>query len=140
MVVHAEYPDPRPFAHFSISLSTLGGSARAIRGFGFGNQPQRPFDGETWKTTWPGTESSTSVPAEGPLMTFNFAPILSALSRIPESPQCPSRPDRSTSGFIPQPLSRTKTFIRFDAYSSSTSMLLAPEWRNALTSASRPML
>src|ERR1051325_9164920 len=52
-----------------------------------------------------GTDNSTSVPDPTRLRTLRRALILSALSRIPESPQCPSRPDSSTSKSIPQPSS-----------------------------------
>jgi len=43
-----------------------------------------------------GTDSATSVPAAARLQTLSLAPTLSARSRIPVSPQCPSRPACST--------------------------------------------
>ena len=99
----------------------------------------RPGNGAVWNATWPGTESSTSVPAPGRLQTRTLPPIRSARSRIPESPQWPSRPTRRTSGSIPHPSSRTRTRRPSRARSTATSIRLPPEWRNAFTSASRPI-
>src|SRR5688572_5548563 len=50
----------------------------------------------------PGTIKFTSVPAPSALITFSSPLILSVRSRIPDSPQCPSRPERTTSGSMPQ--------------------------------------
>src|SRR5262249_10301731 len=86
-----------------------------------------------------GISNSNSVPAPTTLQTLSRSPISSDLSRIPLSPQCPSRPERKTCGSIPQPSSRTRIRNCLDPYSSTTSMFLAREWRKALTNASRPI-
>jgi hypothetical protein len=86
-----------------------------------------------------GQVNSISVPAPCSLQTSSFPPKLLARSRMPGSPQCEFRPDRTTSGSIPQPSSRTNTRVRLRRYSTSTSMFVAPECRNALTTASRPI-
>ena len=61
------------------------------------------------KAILPGTVSSTSVPAAARLSTRSLPQILSARSFMPNSPQCPSRPDSRTCWSIPRPLSRTRT-------------------------------
>jgi len=87
----------------------------------------------------PGMRSTTLVPLSLRLQTRNWAPILSDRSRIPGRPQCPSRQVCITRGSIPRPSSSiTSRNCRWE-YSISTSMVFAPEWRNALRSASRPM-
>src|ERR1700733_2058909 len=87
----------------------------------------------------PGTVRSNSVPAPTRLRSLRWAPILLERSRIPTSPQCPSRPEYSTLGSIPQPLSRTNTLSCRLAYSTSISIRLACACLNAFNRASRPM-
>src|SRR5688572_28599212 len=60
------------------------------------NLLNQPFAGGETKAMSPGIDNSTSVPARARLQTRNRAPILSARSRIPAKPQCPSRPESST--------------------------------------------
>src|SRR5262249_30203027 len=85
-----------------------------------------------------GTESAISVPARARLHAVNRAPIRSARSRMPASPQCPVLPVSRTPGSMPRPSSRTSTRSPADAYSSSISMLFGSAWRDAFTIASRP--
>src|SRR5262245_16628746 len=91
------------------------------------------------KAMRPGTVSSSSVPAVALLQTLKRAPIFSARSRMPGSPQWPSAPASTICGGIPRPLSRTTIRNALAAYSSSSSIWVAPAWRKALVSASRPI-
>ena len=107
--------------------------------FNLANQPGCCSEDWYSKAILPGISSSTSVPAPARLRTLRLAPISSLRSRIPDRPKCPSRPDRSIGGSIPQPLSRTRIRNCLEPYSNITWILLAREWRKALTNASRPI-
>src|SRR5882757_3080025 len=89
-------------------------------------------EGGTSNAILRGTQSSTSVPPPVRLRTRIFPPILLARSRMPGSPQCPSRPDRNTAESIPQPSSCTRTRKSSGAYCRWRSMNRAPECLRAL--------
>src|ERR1700722_6675518 len=96
MVVNAEDSNPRRSAHLRtrFPLSCLGVSS--LSWLSQRNHcdigPIEPFS----NAIEPGTVRSTSVPAPIRLRSLRAAPILSERSRMPMSPQCPSRPECST--------------------------------------------
>ena len=98
------------------------------------------YVGSDLNTMPAGMSSWTSVPAVALLEILSTPPILAARSRIPAKPQCPPRPFSSTWGSIPHPLSRIRMRSPSPEYSSSNSTRFAPEWQNALTSASLPWM
>jgi len=65
--------------------------------------------------------------------------MISARSRIPRRPQSDPSAFCNASGLIPQPLSRTDTHRPVRRFWTSTSIFVAPEWRNAFTTDSRPI-
>ena len=62
-----------------------------------------------------------------------------ARSYIPKRPRCKFCCDRTACGSMPQPLSRMITPNLPGKYTTSTSILVALEWWNALAIASRPI-
>ena len=66
-----------------------------------------------FNATPPGTESSTSVPAEALLITQKSGAYSIRPFAHPRQAPCPSRPCRKMSGSIPQPSSRTRMRNRF---------------------------
>jgi hypothetical protein len=88
---------------------------------------------------WPGIVNSNSVPEPAWLLILSCAPIFSAASRIPINPQWPSRPHWRNFSSIPRPVSRTARWKWRASELISTSTELAPECRNALLRASRPI-
>src|ERR1700733_11523577 len=139
MVINAEDSNPGGNPHFCtrFPLPCLGVSS--LSRLSQRNHCDIGSGGPFSNAIEPGTVRSNSVPAPIRLRSLKGAPILLERSRIPTSPQCPSRPEYSTCGSIPQPSSRTNTLSCLLAYSTSISIRLACACVNAFKRASRPM-
>src|SRR5580698_2184712 len=96
MVINAENSNPRGNAHlctrFALSCFDVSSLSRLSQRNQCDIRPFEPFS----NAIVPGTVRSTSVPAPIRLRSLRLAPILSERSRMPTSPQCPSRPECST--------------------------------------------
>src|SRR5262249_1743552 len=95
MVIYTEDADGGLGAHFLSSLLFVM-SDRAFRTDQFVNHLRGFLEIRLWKAIWLGTNNSTSVPLVVQGRTLSRAPILSACSRISESPLLPSHLDRNT--------------------------------------------
>src|SRR5260370_11900790 len=109
MIIYTQNTNLGLCRHRVCSLADCDFSLLCFPRYSLDNHPARRPAGRYSKAIWPGTNNSTSVPATARLNTLNFPPILSALSFMPDRPQCTSRPQFKTCVSIPLPSSRIIT-------------------------------
>src|SRR5689334_22425039 len=95
MIIHAEHPNANLIVHLRVSPLRRRGRNRWLNQEGL-------TAASSLNAICAGTVSCTSVPAAALLITWSRAPIRSARSRMPDNPQCPSRPVCKTAGSIPR--------------------------------------